>query len=94
MHSLAKSKSTRVGQPPLFTHFDATFALCCQRNNETICSSVDICISQWSRGRICLRFSAPPPHQNAQVECAKDFAMDPATSTTSQGLNSATRAAT
>ncbi|XP_052845987.1 uncharacterized protein LOC128258426 [Drosophila gunungcola] len=58
---------------------------CCQTNNETICSFVDICISQWSSGRRSLPM---PPHKNAGLECAKDFAMDPAISTTSRGLNS------
>ncbi|XP_020816030.1 LOW QUALITY PROTEIN: uncharacterized protein LOC110190065 [Drosophila serrata] len=85
---------------PLFTHFDATFALCCQRNNETICSSVDICISQWSRARRCLRLWASPPpplpHQNASLKCAKDFAMDHGNFYDLSGpeLHSTTRAST
>nr|NP_001262136.1 uncharacterized protein Dmel_CG43938 [Drosophila melanogaster]AGB94829.1 uncharacterized protein Dmel_CG43938 [Drosophila melanogaster] len=61
---------------------------CCQTNNETICSFVDICISQRSSGQQKKSADASTPHKNANLECAKDFAMDFAISTTSWDLNS------
>ncbi|KQS44350.1 LOW QUALITY PROTEIN: uncharacterized protein Dere_GG26922, partial [Drosophila erecta] len=61
---------------------------CCQTNNETICSFVDICILQRSSRQQKKSMDASPPHKNADLKCAKDFAMDSAISTTSRGLNS------
>ncbi|XP_017080523.1 uncharacterized protein LOC108114214 [Drosophila eugracilis] len=62
---------------------------CCQTNNETICSFVDICISQRSLGqKKSVWLLMPPLYKNADLECAKDFAMDSAISMTSRGLNS------